>query len=95
MVEEIGNYGKAREVPKTPLSQSGDSVNHPDHYKSGGIEVIDLMKAKMSPQEFLGYLRGNIIKYVLRAPFKGKPVEDMRKARWYIDKWVEVSNETV
>jgi hypothetical protein len=64
-----------------------DVVNHPDHYTSGGIEVIDYMKAKMSEEQFEGYLLGNIIKYTSRYQQKNG-VEDLLKAEWYIKKLV-------
>ncbi len=61
-----------------------DPVNHPSHYASGGIECITAMEASMSPEEFQGYLRGNIFKYCWR--FKDKNgVQDLQKARWYLD----------
>lgn len=58
-----------------------DLVNHPPHYKVGGIEVIDIIEAKD-----LGYHLGCVVKYVLRADHKGKPLEDLRKAQWYLDR---------
>ncbi len=65
-----------------------DPVNHPSHYASGGIECITAMEASMSPEEFQGYLRGNIFKYCWR--FRDKNgVQDLQKARWYIDKLVQ------
>jgi hypothetical protein len=57
-----------------------DAVNHPSHYTwLGGIEVIQVT-------EHLGFCLGNVVKYVLRADHKGKPVEDLEKARWYLDR---------
>ena len=58
-----------------------DPVNHPPHYTAGGIESIDVIEAFD-----LGFCLGNAIKYVLRAGRKGDGVEDLRKARWYIDR---------
>jgi len=61
-----------------------DAVNSPSHYASGGLECITAMEASMSPEEFQGYLRGNIFKYCWR--FRNKNgVQDLKKARWYID----------
>lgn len=60
-----------------------DMVNHPPHYTSGGIETIDYIKAKMSPDEYIGYLRGNILKYTSRIGLKGNPTEDAGKIVWY------------
>lgn len=70
-----------------------DLVNHPSHYKSGGIEVIDFMEAKMSPEELRGYLKGNVIKYLSRAALKGAETQDYRKAKWYLDRLVGTLTE--
>jgi len=69
-----------------------DMVNHPPHYTSGGIETIDFMRAKLSPKEFIGYLRGNIIKYASRLGLKDDPVQDAGKIEWYakeLKKYIE------
>lgn len=63
-----------------------DNVNHPAHYKVGGIETIDFLEAKLTPEEFRGYLRGNVLKYLSRAGNKGNYEEDMLKARWYLNR---------
>ena len=65
-----------------------DEVNHPPHYLVGGIEVIDYIKAKLTPEEFRGYLKGNVIKYISRADHKNGIV-DWNKADWYVDRYVE------
>ena len=69
-----------------------DQVNSPAHYASGGIETIDAIEASMSSEEFIGYLRGNIQKYVWRYRNKGG-VQDLRKARWYLDKLINVLDD--
>jgi len=58
-----------------------DPVNHPPHYKTGGIETIDFIEAKE-----LGYHLGNVIKYVSRAKHKGNELEDLKKAQWYLER---------
>ena len=58
-----------------------DNVNHPPHYKTGGIEVIDYIDAKN-----LSYHLGNVVKYISRADHKGNKLEDLKKARWYLDR---------
>jgi hypothetical protein len=65
-----------------------DAVNSPDHYQSGGIETIDLIEAKLSPEEFEGYLLGNCLKYLTRYRLKGKPKEDLGKTEWYIKRLI-------
>jgi len=68
-----------------------NEVDHPSHYTTGGIETIEVLKAKLTPEEFKGYLKGNILKYMLRATYKGKEAQDYEKALWYqnyLCKWV-------
>ena len=61
-----------------------DPVNHPAHYKVGGIETIDFIEAKA-----LGYHLGNAVKYITRADHKGNRLQDLQKAKWYIDRAIE------
>ena len=61
---------------------------NPAHYRKGGLEVIDILEAKLSPEEFKGVCKGFAIKYILRADMKGG-LEDYQKAQWYINKLVE------
>lgn len=65
-----------------------DAVNHPDHYNNGGIECIEYLKDNMSWQGFTGYLEGNCKKYLHRWRYKQKPLEDLKKARWYLDRLI-------
>lgn len=65
-----------------------DNVNSPDHYTAGGIKTIDIIKAKLTHEEFAGYCKGNVIKYVTRANLKGG-VEDLKKAAVYLDWLIE------
>ena len=58
-----------------------DNVNHPAHYKVGGIETIDFIEAKQ-----LNYNLGNVVKYITRADHKGNRAEDLSKARWYLNR---------
>jgi hypothetical protein len=59
-----------------------DPIN-PAHYTAyKGLEVIDLT-------EQMGFVEGNIIKYVARAPFKGSELQDLKKARWYLNRLIE------
>lgn len=66
-----------------------DPVNSPSHYASGDIECIDAIKASMTREAFLGYLKGNIQKYMWRYEKKVNPIEDVKKARWYMNKLVD------
>jgi hypothetical protein len=62
-----------------------DLVNSPPHYTNGGIETIDFIEAKD-----LNYRLGNVIKYVSRAEKKGDPVQDLKKALWYLQRDIEL-----
>lgn len=66
-----------------------DVVNSPPHYKAGGIEAIEGIEASMAPEAYAGYLKGNILKYMWRYERKGKPIEDLKKARWYLDRLIQ------
>lgn len=65
-----------------------EQVDHPDHYTAGGIEVIEYLRAKLSPEEYRGFLLGNALKYLSRAGKKGDHRTDLQKAAWYIDRLI-------
>jgi len=62
-----------------------DNVDRPIHYAAGTIECIDAIEAQLSAEEFRGYLKGNIIKYLWREKHKGG-TESLKKAKWYLNK---------
>ena len=66
-----------------------DVVNNPSHYNTGKIECIEAIRESMSPEEFKGYLKGNTMKYLWRYDYKSKPVEDLKKAQWYLARLTE------
>jgi len=74
-------------APHPPVTQE-DVVNHPSHYTDGGIECIEAIEAQLTPEEYRGYLRGNCAKYLWRCMLKGKPLEDLNKCRWYLDRLI-------
>ena len=65
-----------------------DPVHNPPHYKSGGIQVIDVIEAFE-----LNFRLANVIKYVLRAGRKGDALEDLEKAAWYLDREIDKLEE--
>jgi hypothetical protein len=65
-----------------------DMVNSPPHYTKGGIETIDYIQAKLSPEEYRGYLRGNLLKYASRLGEKDS--DDAGKAAWYAQRLEEI-----
>ena len=78
--EAVRRYGEPVVLPVT----STDPVNHPAHYTHGGIEVIDAIEAWN-----LGYHLGNVVKYVARAEHKGNYLQDLQKARWYLQREID------
>jgi hypothetical protein len=66
-----------------------DNVNHPPHYKAGGIETIDFIEAKS-----LNYNLGNVIKYITRSDLKGNKLEDLQKAQWYLNREVQTMRKS-
>ena len=67
-----------------PIAREADPVNHPPHYKTGGIETIDFIEAKK-----LGYNLGNVVKYITRADHKGNRKQDLEKALWYLTREIK------
>lgn len=67
-----------------------DVVNHPSHYTRGNIEVIDFIEDQQLP-----YHLGNVVKYIARAGFKGDKVEDLKKAQWYLNRYIRTLEKGV
>lgn len=72
---------------------SNNNIN-PNHYKNGKMDAIDIMKASLTNEEFKGFCKGLIIKYIYRADHKNG-LEDYKKAQWYMNKLVEVLENEV
>ena len=81
--ENIKKIQEHWEAPKA------DMVNHPPHYKTGGIETIDYIEAKE-----LDFHLGNAVKYISRAEHKGTYEQDLQKAIWYLNRAIEVKKIT-
>jgi len=60
------------------------AINHPSHCNQGKIEVIDAIE-----DWDLGFSLGNAVKYIARAEHKGRPIEDLQKACWYLDREIQ------
>ena len=69
------------------IDDKPDNVNHPAHYKLfPNQEAIDIIRATLTEDEYIGYCKGNALKYRLRAGLKGdNAIEDLAKANWYRD----------
>jgi len=70
------------------IEDVGDHVNSPAHYGQGRIECIKYIEDFLSNDEYAGYLRGNIAKYLHRWRYKNG-VEDLKKARWYLEALIQ------
>lgn len=66
-----------------------DSINHPSHYTQGRIEPIDVIE-----DWGLGFCDGNALKYIARFRHKGQALNDLRKARWYLDRLIQQMERT-
>lgn len=82
---------KPEESPAREPGQrvNGNAVDHPSHYTQGRLEVIDAIEGLA-----LGFHGGNVVKYLARYKFKGG-VEDLRKARWYLDRLIQLEQESL
>ena len=83
--KEITDFITKRMDDKDTHLHQFDNVDRPIHYAAGSIECIDAIEAQLSAEEFRGYLKGNIIKYLWREKHKGG-VESLKKAKWYLNK---------
>jgi len=68
---------------------------HPpvDHYDRGTVQPIDFMEGSFTPDEYRGFLKGQVIKYIARYRYKGKPIDDLAKAKTYLDWLMEFERE--
>lgn len=83
-VEPVAQTIEESEVKNLELLKQEDISNHPSHYTRGKIEVIDFIEDQQLP-----YHLGNVIKYIARAGYKGDKLEDLKKARWYLDRYIK------
>jgi hypothetical protein len=68
---------------------SEDQVNSPSHYNTGSIEAWDYIKDNLGDEAFVAYCDGTVKKYMHRWKYKEKPLEDLKKARAYLNKMIE------
>lgn len=81
LVKELQGFELGPEVDEYDL------VSNPQHYQGDTMQVIDVID-EFCPDSY-SYYMGNVVKYVLRHMNKGKPLQDLEKARWYLDKMIE------
>lgn len=91
----VANQSEIKNLKIKKVAENGyvieypvDMVNHPDHYKAGGIEALDYIKAKLNAMTNItpwqAYCLGNAMKYISRSDLKGKFEEDIKKAIFYL-----------
>lgn len=73
-----------KSTPDCPPDVVNHSVDHPPHYTFSSIEVITAIE-----EWGLGFHLGNVVKYLVRSPRKGNELQDLEKAKWYLDRWIE------
>ena len=76
------------EAIKEVIEEDYKDMINPEHYKIGGIETIDFMKAKSTKEEFLGHLRLTALKYLSRFGKKDDELQELKKAKWYLDRLI-------
>ena len=86
-------FDKADDLVRTE-KYSGDEVNEPQHYNYGKYETIDVIVDTLGEYEAISYCHGNVLKYTMRMWHKGKPITDCKKARWYMNKMIELLEKT-
>lgn len=83
------------QLPTTRREKHADEyedteIHTPTHYHSGGIDVIGFAEKQFSKEQLIGSHRINVLKYVTRFDKKGEPLKDLKKARVYLDKLIEI-----
>ena len=79
--DDIKDISVTTDKKHNPIS---NMVDHPAHYNKGKIEVIDFIEDQQLP-----FHLGNVVKYIARAGSKGDKLEDLKKARWYLDRYIK------
>ncbi len=74
-------------IGETPVEQN-DAVNHPAHYTQGPAEAVDVIEAAIADP--VSYQHATVLKYMLRAQFKGDMLKDCRKAQWHLTRLISI-----
>ena len=85
----IGPYSEHGDVAVYYKDDQTDPVNHPSHYETGGIECFDAIVASQGTEAAKDFCLCNAFKYIWRCKHKGKSLEDVEKAIWYLNKYVD------
>ena len=90
--KEVREHLQQEKESQLKLFKEHDNVNSPAHYNEFGIECIDAIEAATG-EGFEHYLQGNILKYLWRYRYKGKPLEDLHKAQWYLNYLIDIIDD--
>lgn len=89
-LQKFSDYLANGPAPVAPKLSKKEQVAAPEHYRQGQIECIDAIRESMTPHDFAGYCKGNVIKYTWRAHnHKESPVVHLNKAQDYLRWWIE------
>ena len=89
----VTKFAEAASLLDVMSDDDDDMVNSPSHYNFAGVECIDAIRAATGEDGFSYYLQGNIMKYLWRYKYKNGS-EDLKKAQWYLDKLIEVVDDS-
>lgn len=94
---DSGYFTKLQELinahAAVPAKKDINMVDHPPHYTQGSGECIEAIQSALSPEEYIGFLRGQVMKYVWHLNQKDEPLENVKKARWYLNKLIGLYEE--
>ena len=90
VIRDFLNKAKEEKEKKCCKCNEKSNVNHPDHYKAGDYECMDVMRKVYGDDLVIDFCIGNAFKYLFRCAKKGKH-EDLLKARWYLNKYKEIA----
>lgn len=95
MSEDNVNNKFTYDVLQPYVEDSTDMVNHPSHYTNGSVEVIEIIEdaIQKADRPKNAMLQGQVLKYMLRMWLKQKPLEDAKKAQWYLNRLIKSLNE--
>lgn len=88
---ELERFRASEPTMTEPSEPAPDNVNHPKHYESGKFECIEVMQEALGADVTKHFCLGNAFKYIYRCQKKHvSPVEDVKKAQWYLGKFLEL-----
>lgn len=88
------NVNYMTQYPPQKTEKTYDEVNKPAHYNYGKYETIDVIVDTLGEYDAISYCHGNVLKYTIRMWHKGTPEKDAAKAKWYLEKMIELLGKT-